>query len=105
MAKQPLGITVGEGGTGVYEHEAGIETFQTDTPYLLADGVSLAAPLPVHFVDGPVFFDSYGNPQTTIPVRPVPATPPVNTVAPSITGTPTVGQVLTVTNGTWIGGG
>lgn len=76
MAKQPLGVTVGEGGTGVYEHEAGIEVFQTDTPYLLADGVSLAAPLPVHFVDGPVFFDSYGNPQAAIPVRG--ATPPVD---------------------------
>lgn len=69
MAKQPLGITVGEGGTGVYEHEAGIETFETDGPYLLNDGVSLASPLPVHFVDGPVFFDSHGNPQAAIPVR------------------------------------
>ena len=75
MAKQPLGITVGEGGIGVYEHESGIETFQADTPYLLADGVSLAAPLPVHFVDGPVFFDSHGNPQAAIPVLGV--TPPV----------------------------
>lgn len=69
MAKQPLGITVGEGGVGVYEHAGGIETFETDSPYLLADGVSLAAPLPVHFVDGPVFFDSHGNPQAAIPIR------------------------------------
>lgn len=29
------------------------------------------------------------------------AKPPVNTVAPALSGTPTVGQVLTVTNGTW----
>lgn len=36
-------------------------------------------------------------------VGPVPAIPPANTVAPAITGTPTVGQVLTVTNGTWSG--
>lgn len=28
---------------------------------------------------------------------------PVNTESPAITGTPTVGQVLTVTNGTWTG--
>jgi len=76
MSKQPLGITVGEGGIGVYEHADGIETFETDSPYLLADGVSLAAPLPVHFVNGPVFFDSYGNPQAAIPVRVT--TPPVD---------------------------
>lgn len=31
------------------------------------------------------------------------AEPPENTELPSITGTPTVGQVLTVTNGTWTG--
>jgi hypothetical protein len=29
--------------------------------------------------------------------------PPANTVAPAVTGTPTVGQTLTTTNGTWIG--
>lgn len=69
MAKQPLGITVGDGGTGVYEHEDGIDTFETDGPYLLSDGVSLASPLPVHVVDGPVFFDSNGNPQAAIPIR------------------------------------
>ena len=80
MAKQPLGITVGEGGTGVYEHEAGIETFETEGPYLLSDGVSLAAPLPVHFVDGPVFFDSHGNLQAAIPVRPTAPPVPVNGV-------------------------
>jgi len=27
--------------------------------------------------------------------------PPANTVAPAVTGTPTVGQTLTTTNGTW----
>ena len=29
--------------------------------------------------------------------------PPANTVAPAVTGTPTVGQTLTTTNGTWTG--
>lgn len=80
MPKQPLGITVGEGGTGVYEHEAGIEVLQTDAPYLLTDGVSLAEPLLVHFVDGPVFFDSCGNPQAAIPVRSTAPPVPVNGV-------------------------
>ena len=38
----------------------------------------------------------------TIKMSPVWAEP-VNTVAPAVTGTPTVGQTLTVTNGTWTG--
>lgn len=80
MAKQPLGITVGQGGVGVYEHAGGIETFETDGPYLLSDGVSLATPLRVHFVDGPVFLDSNGNPQAAIPVRSTAPPVPVNGV-------------------------
>jgi len=31
------------------------------------------------------------------------ASSPVNTVAPAVTGTTVVGQVLTTTNGTWTG--
>jgi len=38
----------------------------------------------------------------TLKISPVHALP-VNSVAPAITGTPTVGQTLTVTNGTWTG--
>jgi hypothetical protein len=32
-----------------------------------------------------------------------PGNPPVNTVAPTITGTPTVGQTMTCNPGTWTG--
>lgn len=32
-----------------------------------------------------------------------PATPPVNTIAPAVTGTPNVGQTLTTDDGTWTG--
>lgn len=82
MPKQPLGVTfdvpAGQEATGVYEAESGVEIFETGAPYLLSDGVSLAAPLPVHFVDGPVFFDSLGKPQAAIPVRG--ATPPADGV-------------------------
>lgn len=74
MNKQPLGITVGTGGAGVYQDENGIDTFESDAPYLLSDSKSLVAPLPVHVVDGPVFIDSMGNVQKAIPVRGV--TPP-----------------------------
>jgi hypothetical protein len=37
------------------------------------------------------------------PVIPVSGAIPVNTVAPALTGTQTVGQLLTSTNGTWTG--
>lgn len=39
---------------------------------------------------------------TEPPGRPVPD-PPVNTVPPAVTGTPDVGQTLTVSTGTWTG--
>lgn len=56
MPKEPLGITFiipdGQEATGLYEVEGGIEVFETDTPYLLSDGVSLQPPLPVFDAGG-----------------------------------------------------
>lgn len=70
--KQKLGITTNHqarDATGVYESPIGIEVFETDDPYLLSDGKSLASPLPVVVVDGPVFTDAMGNAQAALAVR------------------------------------
>lgn len=73
MAKEPLGITFDvlsdQEAIGVYEDENGVDVFETDAPYLLSDGKSLEAPLPVRVVDGPVFPDSMGNAQSAFPVN------------------------------------
>ena len=42
-------------------------------------------------------------PQASNTVGPITGTGPVNTVAPAVTGTTVVGDVLTTTNGTWTG--
>lgn len=72
MPKQPLGVTfnvpAGQEATGVYEAESGIEAFETDSPYLLSDGVSLQPPLPVMLADGSTFIDSMGNVQAALAV-------------------------------------
>lgn len=72
MPKEPLGITFiipdGHEATGPYEVEGGIEVFETDTPYLLIDGVSLQPPLPVFDAGGAIFTDSMGNAQRALGV-------------------------------------
>lgn len=70
MAKEPLGIVVVEDASavGVYEAVAGLEAFEVDGPYLMADGISLQAPVPVQIVDGPVYADALGNACYAIPV-------------------------------------
>jgi hypothetical protein len=72
MPKEPLGITFvvpdGQEATGVYEVEGGIEIFETDTPYLLSDGITLMPPLPVFDAGGAVFTDSMGNVQRALGV-------------------------------------
>lgn len=70
--KQPLGVTFivpnGQEATGVYEDENGVAVFETDSPYILDDDVSLQPPLPVKVVSGPIFTDSMGNAQKSLAV-------------------------------------
>lgn len=70
MAKEPLGIIVVEdtSAVGVYEAEGGLEAFEVDGAYLMADGLSLQAPAPVQIVDGPVYVDALGNACDAIPI-------------------------------------
>lgn len=80
MAKTPLGITFvardGQSSTGVYEAEGGIETFETDEPYVVHGTPYLTDPLPVFDAGGPVFQDAMGNAYQALPIRGV--TPPVD---------------------------
>ena len=58
--------------------------------------------VPVRFVTGNSAVNSAGQVVDTIPVAGgTPVAPPVNSVAPSISGTPTSGQTLTANDGTW----
>ena len=76
MPNEPLGITFivpdGQEAIGVYEADGGAEVFETDSPYLLSDGVTLQPPLPVKVVTGPTFTDSMGNAQTALAVSGLP---------------------------------
>lgn len=74
-----IGITTNHqarDATGVYESPSGIEVFDTDAPYLLSDGKSLASALPVVVVDGPVYTDAMGNAQTALAVTGLVPPPP-----------------------------
>ena len=72
MPVDPLGVTLtvpaGQSAIGVYEDAAGVQVFETDEPYLLSDGRSLEAPLPIFDAGGSVFQDSMGNAQTALAV-------------------------------------
>lgn len=61
---------------GVYEAADGIEVFETDTPYLLSDGRSLARPLPIKVVLEKTFIDSLGNLQKALGVKGLTPPPP-----------------------------
>lgn len=73
MAANPIGVTLvtpdGQSAIGVYESPSGLEVFESDGPYLLSDGVSLAAPVPVFDAGGPTFRGSAGSLQASIAIR------------------------------------
>ncbi len=79
MPVDPLGVTLtvpaGQAAIGVYEDAAGIPVFETDAPYLLSDGRSLEAPMPVFDAGGPVFQDAMGNAQSALVVNGLGALP------------------------------
>lgn len=71
-------VTDGQAPLPVYQDDAGVPTFPTDSPYLLSDGRSQQGPLPVVDAGGPVWVDSLGNPMDALPVSGIgPVTPPV----------------------------
>lgn len=76
MAQEPIGLTLNirddEAPVPVYQDSAGLDTFASDVPYLLGDGHSLLAPVPVVVSAGPVWKDALGNPFDAIPVSAVP---------------------------------
>lgn len=72
MADEPLGVTIHPNGStgaiGVYESAEGLPVFESSVPYLLSDGLSLMAPLPVFNAGGDTFIDSAGNLQSSLAV-------------------------------------
>lgn len=62
----------------------------------LAMGITAGTINPVALAEGSVV------PDVAVEISKAINVAPRNTVAPALSGTPTVGQVLTVTNGTWV---
>lgn len=78
MANQEaIGVTTtvpeGQSPVPVYQDNSGLETFETDAPYLLSNGLSLEAPLPVVVSDGPIWAGADGNPFNALAVKAVPS--------------------------------
>lgn len=81
MAEQePVGVTFeavpGQSSVGVYEVDDGVPVFVTDDPYLLSDGKTRVAPVPVFDAEGPTYTDGMGNVQAAIPVTGLPEPEP-----------------------------
>lgn len=69
----PIGITLNlvevQDSVAVYQADTGLEVFSADAPYLLSDGVSLQAPMPVFDAGASVYIDSMGNAQSALAVN------------------------------------
>lgn len=52
----------------VYEAEGGMPVFESASPVLMSDGVSLVDPTPVRDAGGPRYLDSLGNAKDAVPV-------------------------------------
>lgn len=78
--QEPIGVTAivpqGESPVPVYEDVNGIATFETDYPYLMTGGLSLASPLPVVDAGGAVWINDLGDPVDAMAVTNVPGGTP-----------------------------
>lgn len=76
MPTDAIGLTLivadGEAAIPVYESVDGLETFATDDPYLLSDGQTFLAPLPVFDAGGATWIDADGNAHDALAVTVVP---------------------------------
>lgn len=74
--KEPIGLTLipkeGQSTVPVFLDANGLETFESDDPYLLSDGRSLVGPIPVIVNEGPIWHDSKGSPFNALAVKVLP---------------------------------
>lgn len=72
MPQEIIGLSIESGSENgaqaVYHDADGIPSEEKTTPYLLSDGVSLQAPIPVYDAGGKVGLDSVGRPVDAWPV-------------------------------------
>lgn len=70
---EPIGVTLnlvdGQDSVAVYQDDTGLDVFSADAPYLLSDGVSLQAPMPIFDAGASVYIDSMGNAQSALGVN------------------------------------
>lgn len=98
---EAIGLTIvatsAEAAMPIYRTASGASAFEIDEPYLLSDGQSLQAPLPVYDAGAPVGVDALGRPVDALPVN-LPA-PVVVTWTPFTLTAGDSGEWLGYTNG------